>query len=161
VNEIVGLIVGQGVVFLRILIENRRFGDVDLARFSRVLFPYLPYPRRFAIRERQIAAMSSFFMELTSPRSKNSASAKPFKEHSPMAKPAISMGRYDAWRLTAVVQPICQLSRDGGNCNVQREHLFARSKSLGPCVLHRCWQPLAVVVARLTSKPDGTSRNHH
>jgi hypothetical protein len=46
--------------------------------------------------------MSSFFIELTSPRSKNSASAKCFKEP-PMTKPAISMTRRgaDVWRLTA------------------------------------------------------------
>src|SRR6266699_2912761 len=53
-NKIVGLVIGQGSVFVRIFFDNRRSRVVDLSHFRRVFFVHLPELFRFAIRERQI-----------------------------------------------------------------------------------------------------------
>ena len=53
-NKIVGLVIGQGSVFVRIFFDNRRSRVVDLPGFRRVFFVHLPELCRLAIRERQI-----------------------------------------------------------------------------------------------------------
>src|SRR5882724_12974030 len=53
-NKIVGLVIGQGSVFVRIFFDNRGSRFVDLSHIRRVLFVHLPELCRFAIGERHI-----------------------------------------------------------------------------------------------------------
>lgn len=60
-NEVVGLVIGQGSVLVRIFLDNRRSCVVDPSRIYRVFFVHLPESCRFAIRERQIGSDELLF----------------------------------------------------------------------------------------------------